>query len=463
MSEKNKKPPDNIFKNSGVTIFISNLSEDVWPFIKNISDPKAKQFEIEENAFLADRDLFSLASEQRIVLITPKNISSTFLNYFKSLFGKKEVQILVPKKHTGEISKDIINDQKIIKKIIRIANSSKKITLIPYTTSLEFLELVNLLKKKGISVYIPESPEEEDAWTVNFFGSKSGIRQLAEHSGMEESDLIMSDGFICVGIEDAAKISAKKYIKEKGVVIKTNKGHSGYGVLIFRNGDLPFNYKKTERKILEILKKDSYWDKFPIIIESLININSSVGGGFPNVEFKITKNGRVDLLYFGGMRVTKEGVFKGMEINEDVISDKVEAQITDTGFYIGEKYAQSGYRGYYDVDFVVGKNNKIYVTESNVRRTGGTHVYQVAKKLFGEKFIYRTHILSNNSYLLNKKYSFKKLINLLKPILFDKRREEGLIIISENLLKQNKLAYAIFGKTKNRAILIEKEMENLLN
>lgn len=459
------KPPSSGKKIPEITVFVSNLSEDVWPFIKNMSDPKIRANEIEENAYLADSHLFSLAQESRVILITPKAISNKFLNYFKDLFNIKSVEIFVPNNHSGEICKDIMKDEKIIKKLIRLANSSKKLTLIPYSTSLQFINLLEFLNKKGIITYIPESPLEEDAWTVNFFGSKSGIRQLAQQASGEEPDLIMPDGYICMGIEDAARIAAKKYIKEGGVVIKTNKGHSGAGVLIFRPNELSKKYSKTKKEILDILKKDSYWEKFPIIIESLVNINTKIAGGFPNVEFKIQKNGKIEFLYFGGMRISKEGVFKGMEINDDVISDRIETQIMDTGFFVGEKYAQAGYRGYFDIDFVAAKNGKVFVTESNVRRTGGTHVYHVATKLFGKDFLYGPFILSTNLYPLpeRKKYNFGKILKTLSPILWDKKKKEGVIIISENLLRQNKLAYVIFGNNKKRALEIENKLEELLN
>lgn len=458
------KPDSTNHKLYGTTVFVSNLSEDVWPFISNITDPKAREYEIEENAFLVDRDLFSLAQEDRIVLLSPKPISKEFISYFVSLFGIKHIEILVPKNHSGKICEDAMADENIMKMLVAIANSSKKLTFLAYTTSHSFLELIKALREKGLAIYTPESPDDDSTWTVNFFGSKSGIRQLAQGGRVFEPDLRMPEGYICSGINDAAKIAAKKYLKEDGVVIKTYKGHSGLGVLIFRPGDLPFSYDETEAKILEFLSRDAYWDKFPIVIESLINVNTAIGGGFPNAEFKIQKSGEINLLYYCGLRVTKEGVFKGIEIGDDIFSERVAAQIIDTGFYIGERYAQAGYRGYYDVDFAVGKNGIIYVNESNVRRTGGTHVYHIAVELMGRDFMYDCYTLSNNGYALpeQKGYTFSEILQTLKPILFNKKAKEGIIIVSENLLRQNKLAYVIFGRNENRALDIEYKMEQLL-
>ncbi len=457
--------PSGLLKLPSHTIYIFNMSEDVWPFINAMSQQKQRTSEIQENVYLADLRLFQFCDEDdHLFVISPLGVTDEFYSYFKELFGHKEITFLSMPIHSGAICDDILQDESIMKKLIEIANSSRKLTITAYATTPEFLHLMRELRRRGLTIYTPESPEEEDGWTVNFYGSKSGIRQLAQQSRNVEPDFQMANGLICVGIEDAAKIAAKRYIKENGVVIKTNKGHSGMGVLIFRPGDLPPDYLSCEQTILKILEKEAYWSKFPIIIEDFIQIQTSVGGGCPNVEFKILKNGRVEFLYYCAMRMTNDGVFKGVEIHHEVVSDRVAAQMVDTGFFIGEQYAAAGYRGYYDVDFVAGRNGQLFVTESNVRTTGGTFVYTTAVKFFGKDFMYTTFILSNNSYDINhfQNPTFSGLRDRLRPILFNKTSREGLIIVSENLLRINHLAYIIFAKNKKRAYEIEINMEQLL-
>lgn len=459
-----EEPPDGK-KHPESIVYISNLSEDVWPFINAISDPVARRDEIEENAsILVDRDLFSLSAENHVLFISPKPIENDFLTYYKELTGERNFDIISTREHSGEICLDILRDEEIMRAIIKAANSSKKLTMIAYATSFQFLQLVEELRHRGVTINTPESPDEENAWTVNFYGSKSGIRQLAQQSVAAEPDFIMPEGLICVSIVDAARIAANKYVKDNGVVLKTNKGHSGAGVLIFRPGDLPSSYRACEQEILKYLRKDAYWDLFPIIIEDYVTPASTIGGGFPNVEFKILRNGHIEFLYYCGLRVDKKGVFKGVEINDDVIPDKQGVQIVDTGFFIAEQYASQGYRGYFDVDFISGKNGKIYVSESNTRRTGGTHVYHVAEKLCGKDFMHEVFILSHNSYIVKNRTltSFEKLKKRLNSLLFHRKTKEGIVIISENLLQRHQLAYVIFGKTKKRAEEIETRMERLL-
>jgi hypothetical protein len=445
-------------------VYIYNMSEDVWPFIDSISDVREKIAEIDENEDLVDRELLSTSDENNLVFISPKEIDLAFLEYFQALFGRKQLEILIPKRHSGMICKDILADHELFDRLVRIGNSVRRLILLSYTTSPYFLKLVEYLRSRGVAAYTPESPETEDGWTVNFFGSKSGIRQLAQKSSALEPDFLMPDGLICVGPVDAAKIAASKYVKEDGVVIKTNKGHSGAGVLIFREGQLPSTYEQCRKTIYTILKRNEYWEKFPIIIESLINVNHAVGGGFPNVEFKIKKSGEIEFLYFCGLRVSKEGIFQGVEMNEDVITGRLQASITDLGFFIGEQYAAAGYRGYYDVDLVCAKNGKIYVNESNVRRTGGSYVHKAALRLIGKDFLTDSYVLSNNTYRVPSPQvlAFTQIHEVLSPLLFSRKTKEGVIIASANRLRHGVLSYIIFGNTKKRALEIESRMKDLL-
>jgi len=446
-------------------VYIFNMSEDVWPFISAISDDNARSKEVVENAYLADVRMFQFAgSSDDVLFITPQNISHGFLEYFRSLFGQKNILVLTTGQHSGVICEDILHDSSVMSALIEAANSSKRLSITSYAVTQPFLHLMSALRERGLTVFTPEAPDEENAWTVNFFGSKSGIRQLAQMSTHDEPDFRMPDGLIVFGIEDASRIAASRYIKEQGIVIKTNKGHSGMGVEIFRPGDLPLEYQSCQKAIYAMLKKNSYWKQFPIVIEKLVPVATTVAGGNPNVEFKIHRNGRIDFLYHCGMRIAKDGTFSGIEVGDGIMPERVAAQIKDTGFFIAERYAAAGYRGYFDVDYLAGKNGDVFVAESNVRSTGGTFVYATAMTLFGQNFMIDTYLFSNNGYTISHlgRQSFSQVKERLTPVLYSRDTKEGLIITSENLLRMQKLSYIIFAKTKKRAQEIESRMSELL-
>lgn len=431
-----------------IPIFISNLSEDVWPFIQSMDDRFARRSEIAENADLSDRDLFSLDSKPEIVLITPRSISSQFLKYCHQFFPSRQLTILTPRHHSGQICLDILRDQKIINKLIEL----KDIDLIPYSTTPQFLKLVEFLKNEHISVSTSESPSAKDAWMINFFGTKSGFRQLVQSS----PKLLMPRGYITSTIDQAVNVAINLFPRTGGIVIKTNKGHCGAGVLIFTEAF-------TEDEIIKQLQANSYWLKFPIIVESYIKPNLEIGGGFPNVECFIDASGQVNVLYLCGMKVGPDGVFYGVEIGKSVFSPVMKNKLTQIAKFIGRQYAVNGYHGYFEFDFIAGVDGRLYLSESNIRRTGGTHVYHTARHLFGSNFANKTYSFSRNVRELKQKYSFSQIKKILKPILFDPKTKEGLIIISENLLTQKKIAYIIFAVDSQRAHQIESTMSQIFD
>lgn len=460
---KNTKKRKNHNHNE-LVVYIYNVVEDEWSFITTISDKEERKNEIENCNSSAECYLFANADENEFTYISPKPISSEFKKYFQQLVGATKIDILVPKIDSHLICKDFYNDKILFNRFIKKARKYKKVTLVSYATSPQFLDLIEKLKDKKINVVAPEAPEVDCAWTVNFYGSKSGIRQLAQQSTALEPDFIMPEGVICVGKLDAAKIAANRYINDNGVVVKTNKGSSGNGVLIFRNGDLPKNYKECEKAIYTILNKNDYWDRYPIIIEDLINVDVNSGTSFPSIEFRINKNGKIEMLYYCLMCVTKEGVFYGVDMHEDVINERLAARIIDTGYYIAERYAAAGYRGHFDIDMIATKYNQVFVNESNTRNTGGTDVFKVALELIGKDFFSDSYVLSRTKYKIPNisRPTFSKVIKILEPILYNKKTKEGVMITSENIVKHGMLIYNIFGNTKKRAYQIELEMKRLL-
>ncbi len=405
-----------------------------------------------------------MATEPEFIFISPRKISPEFQSYAKQLLGYKSAEIITPEKKSDLICEDLLSDTKSLNILVEKAKLYKKITLISYSASAEFYKLKETLVELGLEVYTPETPEIDCAWTVNFFGSKSGIRQLAQQSRLQEPDFIMPEGIICVGREVAANIAANKYIKQKGVVIKTNKGSGGSGILIFRNGDLPQTYRECVAAILRNFNSDKYWDNFPIVIEDLINIKYGIGGGFPSIEFKIQKNGRIDMLYYCLMEVTQKGEFIGLDINDDLINDRISTKIIDTGYFIAEKFSTAGYRGHFDIDMIASKNNQIYVSESNTRNSGGTDVYRVVYKLLGKDFMDDYYIISRShfSFPHGKSIKFSSLLDQLDTLLYDHKEKRGVLINSENILKSNELIYVIIGRSKKQAYEIQGRMIELL-
>jgi len=444
-----------------INIYISNISEDVWSFIQSMHESERK-IEVNENAYLSDRELLTLPLGMKNIAILPANCQEETVPYLLELFGDFDVEILVPLVHTGEICVDIQKDARILNRLLEFG-PDVDFQITSYSATEQFYELFNHMKSIGLKVRLPEAPMDENMWTVDYFGSKSGIRQTADKL-QNPTDPWMGKGFIVSGMKDISSLAASIYCRDQGVVLKTNKAHAGAGVMIFKKGSLPDTYFECRKKIEEILKLEKYWQFFPVVVEAMLDSDMEIAGGNPNCEYYVAENGQVKLLYVCGMRVTSEGVFRGVEIHKNAVPDQVLARLLFYGEHLGKEYAREGYRGYFDVDCIYTKDQKLFITESNVRRTGATHVYHAAVKLIGDNFMDNSFVLSNNSHALpiDNKFELKNLYDILKPIMYRKETREGLVLASTNGLRYGFFGYIIFGKDSESAHNIESKMEHLL-
>lgn len=441
-------------------VHVDNLSEDVYPFIATLINGK-RTFEIDENGGLADRCIFYYSGIDQLLLLVPRSIDDDFLQYFQNIFPKEYFQVKHPKIETGETSIDVLHDPVLLNQLSAIFSQYDVIKIASYSSTAQYYELVESLQKIHPNVFTMEAPTKEDSGAVNLLGSKAGLRKY-RYSEDGSEYLPMCDGEIVYGVPEIVTTAIRYYKKYDGVVIKTNKGHAGMGVVIIAQGEM--NENESLEKQIQARLTEEYWNIFPSVVEEFVDFDASVGGGFPNAECYVDEQGKVTYLYSCGMRVTAQGQFKGVEVGTNVLPETVEVQLRAFGDKLGTLFAQFGYVGYFDIDCIYGKDGNLFLSESNVRKTGGTHVYLMAKELFGDDFANKTYAISNNTYQMtgNQQFDFKELHEKLSPILFDSGKKEGLFIVAANLLSRGVFGYVIFGENKERANEIEAQMEALL-
>lgn len=449
-----------------LTIYISNLSEDVWPFICSLSNEEARRAEIEDNLNTADRDLFALIGLDNLICVLPIPVSRAFLDYYQSLCPAKKVEVLAPARHSGCVCDDILEDRALFDALACRAREAEQARLISYCWSAQLACLIEELKRSGVRLFTPEAPRAGCEWTVNSFGSKAGIRELVSRINRPDGAVSMPEGFMASGLEEIAARALELYRDKGGAVIKTNKGHAGAGVIILRAGDLPLDASLARADLMRCLSAEKYWRDFPAVIEDYVDLDASCSGGSPSIEYRIDEQGTAHCLYPCAMRVSREGVFQGVEISAEALPPKVNSEMRRIGDVVAKAYSESGYRGYFDIDFMLARDGRLFLGESNVRRTGGTHAYHLAAYFLGPDFSRDYYVIANNCFALDKSrvaaWSFENLLETLEPIAFRAATKEGVIITSEHKLSQRQLGFVIIGRSRERAYSIEREMLDLL-
>jgi hypothetical protein len=432
------------------TIFIANFSEYVLP-LANLMKKESREEEIYLDNGLCDRFLLDTGDDR--ILITPKLIDKDYWEDTTKRLEYKNWVNYSPNMVMDSICEAIWQDKELEAKIEEVIRNNPGIEVLAYAATDEFVKLTESWRGKRLVFQSEEIPVKGREWTTSYLGSKAGFRQEVAKIRMA----LMPEGAVCNNREEVKGWA--NYIMEKydGVVIKTNRGLSGAGLKIIRKSDL--GERSLEIIIEELLESEPYWKKEPVVVEALINCDLTIAGGNPNSEVKVTEDG-VELLYFCGMRIDPKGEFIGVEIGRDTAPVGVQNQVTEWGKTWGEYLRLMGYRGYFDMDCIIGKDGKIYPLESNTRRTGGTQVYKIGLRLLGESF-WEEHYLAADNMLSVPKLAgkdFRGIKRVAEDLFYPvNSAKEGILITGCSLLEVGKIGYMVIGPNRKRAEEIEKE------
>lgn len=129
---------------------------------------------------------------------------------------------------------------------------------------------------------------------------------------------------------------------------------------------------------------------------------------------------------------------------------------------IGRRFWELGYRGFFDIDFVLSNDNIPYVIETNMRRTGGTHVYDVAKTLFGNNWGKNHFIISQDNFCYGKRrISEKQIIDKMKKIVYPIKGKEKGVIISIVNKQEPAFGFIAIGESNKEALDVYNKMLNI--
>jgi len=181
--------------------YIFNLSEDVWPFIAALP-ASAREAEIQENAWLSDREFIGLRAEQAgqaVQMLTPHQPPSEFSNFLDSLIPGS-TESIVPEVHSGQISLDALNNETVLNKLAESA------TISAYCPSIAVYRLVSKLTDRGAAPVLADLPSPSSWEQVSAFSSKDGFRKLIESLNLP--NLTLSPGEVFDDFETAVEAAA---------------------------------------------------------------------------------------------------------------------------------------------------------------------------------------------------------------------------------------------------------------
>lgn len=441
-------------------LFISNIAEVYYKAYYNLPDDERKTH-INYDLIEAERALVCL-SDNKVVVVSTKP-SQEYIDDLRQRIGYKNLVVLAPKRPTERLSADIIEESGLLKKIVQIIKDNPGIHLVPYYPTEEFFDLLSLLRQKNLQFDTPETVYRENRFIHHHHNCKIGFRTIWDKALDYNSPIKIPQGFIVDDVEEAITAARWFYYKKKNFIFKYNRGASGVGIVFYNYKDLPQDEKAFKEYLLS-RHQERIWYEENFIVEEAIDRDRSFFDGTPSIEFKI--NGKVQFSYICAQWINAKGGFDGIYLGKELLDSNKLAihDLIEDGARFGEALKELGYRGIYDIDTVMGKNKQIYAVESNMRRTGGTHVYELGKYLYGPNFLDKVCLTSRESLPIKKNINtYAKLFSLVKPLLFDKKKKYGIILVQPDAVVINQLGYIAIAPDKDSLFTLNENLKTLVS
>ncbi|MFJ3833200.1 GNAT family N-acetyltransferase [Streptomyces sp. NPDC090046] len=181
----------------------------------------------------------------------------------------------------------------------------------------------------------------------------------------------------------AARLLAARTRAGESTVLKSEHGVGGSGTTVVTPAQV-----RAAGGALAVVRR---LPRGPLLVEEYV-CGPAAGGGEgagagPGGPRDLTYDGFVDdagrVHDVGGaaMDVTDDGFYRGATVGPGVVPTWAEKPLLAFGSAVGRELADSGYRGWFDVDFVADGEGRLAPTETNLRLTGPSIAFMVAARL----------------------------------------------------------------------------------
>lgn len=431
------------------TIYISNILEGYYKSYLDL--PKKKRTFWTQYDTLDSNRAWMYGDDNKVVVTSAPILPDHFAS-MKKLLGWKNVINISPLRPGYSISEDSYTNHYLRNKLVEIISQNPGIAIIPYRLTPQFQKLIHYLNSKGLQYTAPETIPQEKQFVLTYFNTKRGFRHLWHMSGADSSSFIrIPEGFIAEDKQETIEAAWWFMTNHKSFVIKYNKGTQGIGVLMVNRSSLPKRREAFNEYVSKLLS-DKIWRASAIVIEEAVPINNTGESVSPSIEMYISPDGKV-YKYYACDQVLAEDkkTFRGVYTYPDLYKDPNIKHAFKAGLKFGRQLARYGYRGVYDIDLIRSSQNKMYAVESNLRRTGGTHLHELCMALLGKRYGDRYYALIEDIMLIpGHGLTYERCKMMFQDVLYDTQKQSGIILSNPDMLQVHILAVVIIAKDKGQ-------------
>lgn len=295
-----------------------------------------------------------------------------------------------------------------------------------------------------------DPPGPEVLRAVYEMNTKSGFQKIGRELGLP-----VVEGRPCQGVEDLhERVLEMLGGGPRTALVKFDRSNGGYGHLYLSRAVEP----AALREIL-VSHLGAYLEQpASFMVEPLLSIVHQ-----PSAEMRVTGDGP-EALYLCDQRC-QGGIFSGLLTPPRGLPEDVAFEMVDAAKRFGAHLHALGYRGSYDVDGCVTREGEVVLTEANVRRTGGTYLDALARRLVGGDYV-DTHVLladSRPSCGSRGDFSAACLAVNSAGLAFERRAGHGVILTADTVEADGHWRYMILARDDKHAVSLETELASVLD
>ncbi|MFN2203934.1 MAG: hypothetical protein ACK2UO_22245 [Caldilineaceae bacterium] len=431
---------------------VGNFVEAHYDFLSRFSADDSGASLFDQEAYHGDRTLLWLG-DPKLVFVSHEIPHAAYLC---GLLGYEGTRHVAPTSPTPFLSCDILREERLLNTLVHYAGPQKRLQIVPYATTPDFLSLVQVLRCEfGLDIILPECPSPESLWLRDYVDSKSGFHHLAGR-WLRDSDAVLPEAYICRDVAEAAKVAGWFHARGRICIGKPDTGESGLGCRV-----LPPTASGDAQAIADMLQGSPYWGGEPILVEEFIGGDRSIS---PSVEVFVPHSGAGEptVTYVSEQLFQRFGEFSGVLVSRDQSDQPWYAPCVENCLRLARALQARGYAGHFDVDVVVDDEGRPYLLELNARRTGGTHVHDFGCFCFGQDYREKVALLSWESLDCGSVSDWCELLVRLDGLLFPLDQlgvsPRGVIVTITSSLVRNQFGVVIVGEDRQDALQLQESL-----
>ncbi|HLE29575.1 MAG TPA: hypothetical protein VI793_15740 [Anaerolineales bacterium] len=428
-------------------VVICNISETFYSFLKRAEDPAAQARLIHGEQYRGDRALLWLGDSKLVFVTFP-------IPHAQALYrqlGYRQTRYLAPHNPSPQLCQDILREAHLLTALIEYAGAQRTAQIIPYATTPEFLQLVDVLRREhGLTVRLPESPAPECLWVRDYIDTKAGFRVLASRWLGDRADTLLPSGVACEDWQSAAAVAHWFCLNGQTCVVKADDGENGIGQNVLRPGEFA-----SVKAIHRALERNPFLHEHGVTVEAYI---PSAGQLSPSLEVFVPPfgAGQPEITYLSRQLFLSPGDFCGVLVSRELREAGWYPALAESGLRLAEQLQAMGYVGHFDMDTIVDDGGRLFLLEVNSRRTGGTHVHEFARFTFGPDYLGRVALLSHDAMSSGAIREFERLQAALGDLAYPMRGERrGVILTVTSALAAGEFGCLIAAASAAEALTLQ--------